>query len=132
MMQETTTTTENLELGELESRDIITDDGRRIGVLKGILVDTTAWTVPQLVIEVNKKILDEIKIKKPMLSTVLVNVPTLPTNYLKDILDDLNLKKPGAVLVNVPTTHVKSTSDVVQLDTDLSAVSSVVTISHKK
>jgi sporulation protein YlmC with PRC-barrel domain len=131
-MQESPTTTQNLELGRLESRDVITDDGRLIGVLKGILVDTTAWTVPQLVVEVNKNVLDEIKMQKPMLSTFAVNVPTLPTNYFKKIMDDLNIRKPGAVLVNIPTTHVRGTSDVVQLNTDLSAVGSIVTISEKK
>jgi sporulation protein YlmC with PRC-barrel domain len=128
MTQESTTAMKNIELGKLDSRDVYSDDGRLVGVLKGILVDTAAWTVPQLVVEVNKKALDDLNLKKPMLSTyVNVNAP-----HVKSFMDELKLQKPGTVLVNVPTTHVKSISDVVQLSADLASVSSVITIAEKK
>jgi sporulation protein YlmC with PRC-barrel domain len=118
----------NLELGKLDSRDVYSEDGRLVGVLKGILVDTAAWTVPQLMVEVNKKVLDDLNLKKPMLSAyVNVNSPNV-----KSFMDDLNLRKPGTVLVNVPTTHVRSVSDVVQLSSDLASVASVITIAEKK
>ena len=128
MQESATATTKNTELLKIDSRDVLTDDGRRVGVLKGILVDTAAWTVPQLVVEVDKNALDELKLKKPMLSTVW----NISDPRVKNFLDELKLKKPGTMLVNVPTTHVRSISDVVQLNTDLASVSSVVTIAEKK
>lgn len=127
-MQESTTAMKNIELGKLDSRDVYSEDGRLVGVLKGILVDTAGWTVPQLVVEVNKKVLDDLNLTKPMLSTY-VNVHS---PHVKSFMDELNLKKPGTVLVNVPTTHVRSISDVVQLSSDLASVGSIVTIAEKK
>ena len=71
----------NIELGKLDSRDVYSEDGRLVGVLKGILVDTAGWTVPQLVVEVNKKVLDDLNLTKPMLSTyVNVHSPHAPLN----------------------------------------------------
>lgn len=128
MTQESTTAMKNIELGKMDSRDVYSDDGRLVGTLKGILVDTAAWTVPQLLVEVNKKALDDLNLSKPMLSTY-VNVHS---PQVKSFMDDLNLRKPGTVLVNIPTTHVKGVSDIVQLKSDLASVSNVVTIAEKK
>jgi sporulation protein YlmC with PRC-barrel domain len=104
-MQETTTaTTKPMELIYWEhsvTREVYTDDGRLVGTLKGILVDPVAWTIPQLVIEVNK-----------------------------DDLEGLNLKKHmfGTVMVSIPSSIVRSASDVVQLNTNLAAMRDVIKI----
>ena len=49
--------------GHLASRDVITNDGRKVGVARGILI-ASDWTIPEIVVEVNRNILDEVGIEQ--------------------------------------------------------------------
>jgi sporulation protein YlmC with PRC-barrel domain len=98
-MQETSTQNRPLELGDLEDRDIITTDGRVIGKLTGAWIDTSSWTVSSLVVELNKDVVDELNVKKPILKHARINLPT---------------------------TYVKRVADVVQLNVDISGLSASV------
>ncbi|MDW5562635.1 MAG: hypothetical protein SA339_05350 [Methanomassiliicoccus sp.] len=104
-MQETTTaTTKPMDLIFWEhsvTKEVYTNDGRLMGTLKGILVDPVAWTIPQLVIEVNKDVLEELNLKKHMFSTVLVSMPS---------------------------SYAMGASDVMQLNTNLAAIKGVIKI----
>lgn len=75
--------------GNVEPREVITKDGKDVGIVRGILVDTKNWTIPHLVVEVNNKTLDEFEIKKPLLSVALIN---LPTKYVQSVSDVVTLK----------------------------------------
>ena len=99
-MQETPTVTSGkpLEMGCIEGRDVITTDGRDIGNLAGAWLDVSTWTVTSLIVELDKTVVDELNVKKPMLRTARVNIPT---NYVRNI------------------------ADVVQLNTDISTLSAV-------
>ena len=79
-----------------ESRDVITRDGKNIGVVRGFLIDTD-WKIPNLVVEVRREILDEAGIEQ---KHKIINV----------------------ALVNLPTSYIDVASDVVQLNTDLASL----------
>ncbi|MDW5562513.1 MAG: hypothetical protein SA339_04730 [Methanomassiliicoccus sp.] len=100
-MQESTTAVQSkpLEMGCLESKNVITTDGRMIGVLTGAWVDTTNWTVSSLVVELEKDVVEDLNVKKPLLRTPKV---TLPTSTVQRI------------------------ADVVQLNTDMTNLSTIV------
>lgn len=100
-MQETTTAVKSkpLEMGCLESRNVITTDGRMIGVLTGAWMDTSNWTITSLVVELEKQVVDELNVKKPLLRTAKVTLPT-------------------SIVMNI--------ADVVQLNTDVSNLSTIV------
>ena len=53
MMQGSTPAVQSkpLEMGCLESKNVITTDGRVVGVLSGAYVNTSDWTISSLVIE---------------------------------------------------------------------------------
>ncbi len=86
-----------------EAREVYTDDGKLLGALDGIMVDSTAWTVSHLVISVNKEIAEDLNFKKSMF---------------------------GAELVNLPISFVKNVGDVVQLNANLAALKGAVS-EHK-
>lgn len=98
-MQETTTQSRPLEMGDLEDRDIITTDGRVIGTLKGAWIDTSTWSVSSLVVELKKDVVDELNVKKPILK---------------------------AAVVNLPVTYVQKVADIVQLNVDMTTLSGAV------
>ncbi|MBI0584249.1 MAG: PRC-barrel domain-containing protein [Methanomassiliicoccus sp.] len=90
----------NLELGCIGKKDVITTDGRNIGTLSGAWIDTTAWTVISLVVDLNKDVVSELNVKKPILRTAKVNVPTA---------------------------NIKNIADVVQLNSDITNLGSILT-----
>jgi sporulation protein YlmC with PRC-barrel domain len=74
--------------GYLQSKDVLDSDGRYVGILRGILIDNK-WTIPEVVIEVNKSILDELGVDyDPLFDVALVN---LPTEYVKNVGDIVQL-----------------------------------------
>jgi sporulation protein YlmC with PRC-barrel domain len=98
-MQETTVTSKPLEMGCIESRNVITTDGRMIGTLTGAWIDTSTWTITSLVVELEKEVVDALNVKKPLLRTAKVSIPT-------------------SAVLNV--------ADVVQLNTDVASLSTML------
>lgn len=84
----------------MEPREVVTTDGRVIGHLLGGWIDPSSWTVTDLVIELDKRAIDELAVKKHVLRTSKVKVPTK---------------------------NVAIFSDVVQLDSDIGALSGSLT-----
>jgi sporulation protein YlmC with PRC-barrel domain len=90
--------------GYLESKDVMDSNGKFVGVMRGIVIDNN-WTIPKVVIEVKKNILDELGIEKPLLSVALVE---LPSEYVRNGTDmvqltgDVNSLKWKAELSFVP------------------------------
>jgi len=89
-------------MGNLEDRGIITTDGRMIGTLKGAWIDTSAWSVSSLVVDLNRDVVDELNLKKPILKHARVNLPT---------------------------SYVARVADVVQLNIDMSTLSGAISTS---
>jgi sporulation protein YlmC with PRC-barrel domain len=85
-MQETTVKSKPLELGCLESKNVITTDGRMIGVLTGAWMDTSNWTITALVVELEKDVVEDLNVKKPFLRTAKVTVPTSTVLNIADVV----------------------------------------------
>ena len=75
-----------LELSSIDRKDVISKDGRKVGVLVGVNVDTKTWTVHGIVVEVNKEIIEELHIKKSMLKLPKVNLKTDLVAVVGDIV----------------------------------------------
>jgi sporulation protein YlmC with PRC-barrel domain len=67
-------------------RNVITTDGRRIGHMTGILVDASTWKVQAIVVKLEKAILDELNIKKPIFSTPSVSIPVDLVSNTSDVV----------------------------------------------
>jgi sporulation protein YlmC with PRC-barrel domain len=91
MMQGSTPAVQSkpLEMGCLESKNVITTDGRVVGVLSGAYVNTSDWTISSLVIELGKEVVSELNVKKPLLRTAKVSVAT---SIVKQVADVVQLK----------------------------------------
>jgi sporulation protein YlmC with PRC-barrel domain len=75
-----------LELSSSDRKDVISKDGRKVGALVGVNVDTKTWTVHAIVVEVNKEIIEELHIKKSMLKLPKVNLKTDLVAVVGDIV----------------------------------------------
>ena len=53
------------------------------------------WTVTALIVELNKEVVDELNVKKPILRTARVNIPT---SYVQNIADVVQLNTDVASL----------------------------------
>jgi sporulation protein YlmC with PRC-barrel domain len=74
------------EAGFDSPRNVLTTDGRRIGQMTGIKIDVTTWTVQAIVIRLEKAILDELNIKKPIFSTPTVSIPVNLVSKVSDVV----------------------------------------------
>ena len=86
------------EAGFDSARNVLTTDGRRIGQMTGIRVDVTTWTVQAIVIRLEKAILDELNIKKPIFSTLTVS---MPVNLVSKVSDAVQLNAEFASLMGI-------------------------------
>ena len=86
------------EAGFDSARNVLTTDGRRIGQMTGIRIDITTWTVQAIVIRLEKAILDELNIKKPIFSTLTVS---MPVNLVSKVSDVVQLKAEFASLMGI-------------------------------
>lgn len=75
-----------LELSSSERKDVISHDGRKIGVLVGVNIDTKTWTVHAIVVEVNKEIIEELQVKKSLLKLPRINLKTDLVGVVGDIV----------------------------------------------
>ncbi len=97
MTSETTTAmqAQNVEVGCLDKRDVITTDGRIVGQLTGAYIDTTAWVTNGLILEVNKDVMSELNMNKPILRTPKARI--LPS-LVKVVSDTVQLNVPMSEL----------------------------------
>ena len=82
--------------GHTGSRDVVDSNGRRVGIVRGFLIDKD-WMISQLVVEVKKEILNEVGFEQ---KHKVLNV----------------------ALVNLPSSYVDAASDVVKLNTDFNSL----------
>lgn len=65
-----------LKFSDLEGKGVLTQDGRAIGTVSDMMLTDTEWTVTSLVVKIDRDLLEEFGMKKPMFGTqtVLVSV----------------------------------------------------------
>jgi len=65
-----------MELSSVDKKRVISKDGRELGILAGSTIDTSKWTVMNIMVNVPKEPAKELGIKKKLLKPVITNVST--------------------------------------------------------
>lgn len=65
---------------------VIGQDGRAIGVVTDMHVETDNWQLQSLTIELNRQTLEDLKLKRPWLGTQVVQVPISEISGASDAL----------------------------------------------
>ncbi len=104
MTSETTLHGQPIAMGCLDKRNVIAVDGRIVGELSGVYIDTNSWTVFGLELEVKKDVMDELNMKKPVLRTPKAMIS----------IDQVKLMSSDTVQLNVPIADLAGHLTVVQ------------------
>ena len=82
-----------IEVGCLKEKDVISKDGKKIGIMIGADIDTTNWSVPTIRVEVDKDIVKELGLEKSMMKSTKIKLSTGLIEVVGDIVQlTLNVK----------------------------------------
>lgn len=79
-----------IKFGELEGKGVLSQDGREIGVVSDCVIDHEGWSVETLVVKLERDLLEEFHMKRPMFGTQTIQ---LPTSYVSGVGDRVVLHK---------------------------------------
>ena len=79
-----------IKFGELEGKGVLTQDGREIGEVSDCVIDHSGWSVETLVVKLERDLLEEFHMKRPMFGTQTIQ---LPTSYVSGVGDRVVLHK---------------------------------------
>ncbi|HJL16269.1 MAG TPA: PRC-barrel domain-containing protein [Sandaracinaceae bacterium LLY-WYZ-13_1] len=79
-----------IKFSELEGKGVLTQDGREIGEVTDCVVDHAQWSVLTLVVKLERDLLEQFHMKRPMFGTQTVQ---LPTSYVSGVSDKVVLHK---------------------------------------
>ncbi|WP_400207865.1 PRC-barrel domain-containing protein [Candidatus Methanomassiliicoccus intestinalis] len=85
---ETLVETRPLEIGEVEEKNVVSADGRILGKLTGMWINTSTWDVEHLIVEVEKDVAEMLDLKKKMLKGTKT---ALPVRYVEVVSDVVKL-----------------------------------------
>ena len=75
---------------ELDKKGVISSDGREIGEVADFIVDPEAWSVTALMVKLDRDLLEQFHMKRPMFGTQTIQ---LPTRYVSGVGDKVLLTK---------------------------------------
>ena len=75
-----------MELSSVEKKRVISKDGRELGTLAGSTIDTSNWTVLNIMVNVPKEPAKELGIKKKWFKPVIINVSTDLISVVGDVI----------------------------------------------
>ena len=75
-----------MELSSVEKKRVISKDGRELGTLAGSTIDTSKWTVLNIMVNVPKEPAKELGIKKKWFKPVIINVSTDLISVVGDVI----------------------------------------------
>lgn len=79
-----------IKFSELEGKGVLTQDGREIGEVSDCVIDHEGWSIETLVVKLERDLLEEFHMKRPMFGTQTVQ---LPTSYVSGVGDRVVLHK---------------------------------------
>ena len=79
-----------IKFGELEGKGVLSQDGREIGAVSDCVIDHEGWSVETLVVKLERSLLEEFHMKRPMFGTQTIQ---LPTSYVSGVGDRVVLHK---------------------------------------
>ncbi len=69
-----------------EEKKVITKDGRELGMLSGVMLDTRTWTVNSIQVRVTKELLAELGKKKPFGKPGTISFATTVVGVVGDVI----------------------------------------------
>jgi sporulation protein YlmC with PRC-barrel domain len=73
--------------GDIVGKRVVCRKGREIGVVESIMFDTKAvWMVPFFKVRLEKGVVDDLKLKKPLLKTPLISIATKDVRTVGDLV----------------------------------------------
>ena len=94
-----------IKFSELEGKGVLTQDGREIGVVSDCVVDHEGWSVETLVVKLERDLLEEFHMKRPMFGTQTIQ---LPTSYVSGVSDRVVLHKKLEELTKIVRERVEA------------------------
>ena len=79
-----------MDLKEIEGKEVIAGKARILGKVIGVEVDTETWKVTNLQLDLDKNVIEDLGLKKPMLGSVKI---TFPVEIVDGISDKIILKE---------------------------------------
>ena len=65
-----------IKFSELSGKDVISQDGREIGQVSDIALDSSSWRIDTLVVKLERDLLESFHMKKPLIGTQTIQIPT--------------------------------------------------------
>ena len=65
-----------IKFSELSGKDVISQDGREIGQVSDIALDSSGWRIDTLVVKLERDLLEAFHMKKPVFGTQTIQIPT--------------------------------------------------------
>lgn len=65
-----------IKFSELSGKDVISQDGREIGQVSDIALDSSSWRIDTLVVKLERDLLEAFHMKKPVFGTQTIQIPT--------------------------------------------------------
>lgn len=75
-----------MELSSVEKKRVISKDGRELGTLAGSTIDTSAWTVINIMVNVPNEQCKVLGIKKKLFRPMIINVSTDLISVVGDVI----------------------------------------------
>ncbi len=76
---------------ELSGKMIVTQDGRDLGEVAGLIVDVARWRVTGLKVKVRRDRLDDLRLKRPLIGSASID---LPIDQVQAVSDRVVLRAP--------------------------------------
>jgi sporulation protein YlmC with PRC-barrel domain len=64
-----------MKFSELEGKDVISQDGRELGTLADVVLDTSSWHIERLVLKLARDLLEQFHMKRPLFGTQTIQIP---------------------------------------------------------
>ena len=73
-----------MEYKEIEGKEVLGKLAHLVGKVSGLEIDTTNWKVTHLVLDVEKKAVEDLGLKKPLIGSAKATVPTEMIHAISD------------------------------------------------
>ena len=79
-----------LKFDEISGKGVLTQDGREVGQVADMVVNHAEWTIRALVVKLDRELLEQFHMKKPMFGSQTIQ---LPVTYVSGVGDKVILHK---------------------------------------
>jgi sporulation protein YlmC with PRC-barrel domain len=80
-------------------KEVIAQDGTKVGKIKDLIFDHNSWTVNALIVELEKNIAEEFNVKKALSKTRI----RITVHHVQGMSDRIVLRVPKEDLFRIPT-----------------------------